>query len=251
MVTDNPVQSCDTQQSSDGFKARVVSRAAPVRILVANAKGGCGKTTTSTNLASYFAKQGSSTAIIDYDPQGSSMDWLAARDPHLPPITGVAAYKQQGVATRAYNLRVPANTSHIILDTPAGLSGNALSDMISNSDCMIIPVIPSAIDIRAATGFIRDILLSHSYRLKPKPIAVIANRVKRNTLIYAKLEVFLNSLNIPFIASLRDTQQYVRASEHGLGLSDFGQQITKTDKEEWTPLVSWIDEQIKSVKSRK
>lgn len=240
MVSDN------TEQQGYSSTARVISRPAPVRILIANAKGGCGKTTTSTNLASHFAKEGNSTAILDYDPQGSSMDWLAARDPHLPPITGVAAYKQTGIATRSFSLRVPAATTHIVIDTPAGLTGNLLSDMISNCDCMIIPVIPSAIDIRAATGFIRDILLSHSYRLKPKPIAVIANRVKRNTLIYAKLEKFLHSLNIPFITSLRDTQQYVRASEHGLGLSDFGNQVSKSDRDEWSPLIDWVKEQTES-----
>ena len=96
---------------------------------------------------------------------------------------------------------------------------------------IVIPVIPSAIDIRAATGFIRDVLLSRAYRINPKPIAVVANRVRKNTLIYAKLERFLNSLQIPFIAALRDTQFYVRASEHGLGLVDFDQQDSKDEKE--------------------
>jgi len=225
-------------------RVRVISNTQPIRILVANAKGGCGKTTMATNLASHFSNLGEQTAIVDYDPQGSSMDWLAARDPHLPVITGVDAYRNQTPgSTRSYGLRVPSDTTRIIIDTPAGLGGHNLSDMIKACDMVVIPVIPSAIDIRAATGFIRDVLLTHAYRGRPKSIAVVANRVKKNTLIYQKLQKFLNSLNIPFITSLRDTQHYVRASEHGLGLSDF-EQRDKKDKLEWDPLIAWLDEQI-------
>lgn len=226
--------------------ARVVSQMQPIRVLVANAKGGCGKTTMATNIASYFSTQGEATAIIDYDPQGSSIDWLSARDPHLAKIEGVAAYQNHNPnSTRSYTLRVPSNTSRIVLDTPAGLSGHILSDMIQASDFIIIPVIPSSIDIRAATGFIRDVLLSRSYRANKIPIAVVANRVKKNTLVYQKLERFLNSLNIPFITSFRDTQNYVRASEHGLGLADFRQRDAK-DKLEWKPMLEWIEQQIAS-----
>ena len=224
--------------------ARIVSQMQPIRVLVANAKGGCGKTTMATNIASYFSTQGEATAIIDYDPQGSSIDWLSARDPHLAKIIGVAAYQSHNPnSTRSYTLRVPSNTSRIVLDTPAGLSGHILSDMIKASDLIVIPVIPSAIDIRAATGFIRDVLLSQAFRANKKPIAVVANRVKKNTLVYQKLERFLNSLNIPFITSFRDTQNYVRASEHGLGLADFSQRDVK-DKLEWKPMLEWIEQQI-------
>jgi chromosome partitioning protein len=203
-----------------------------------------------TNLASYFATQGEETAIVDYDPQGSSIDWLAARDPHLAKITGVAAFKSQNPnSTRSYSLRVPSTTSRVVIDTPAGLTGHILSDMIQASDFIVIPVIPSAIDIRAATGFIRDVLLSRAFRSKPKSIAVVANRVKKNTLIYQKLERFLHSLKIPFITSFRDTQHYVRASEHGLGLADF-EQCDNKDKLEWQPMLEWIEQQI-SAKQKK
>lgn len=221
---------------------RVVGFTAPVRIMVANAKGGCGKTTVATNIASYLARQHHKTALLDFDPQGSAIDWLQARGDHLPPIEGVAGYQKHSpvLTTRTWTLRVEANTHYIVMDTPAGLAGNELSDMIHQADMLVIPVIPSAIDIRAATGFIRDVLLSRAYRIKPKPIAVVANRVRKNTLIYGKLERFLKSLNIPFITALRDTQFYVRASEHGFGLVDFDQYDHK-DKKEWKPLTDWID----------
>lgn len=231
--------------------ARVIRRAVPIRIMVANAKGGCGKTTMATNLASFMSKAGNKTVLIDYDPQGSSMDWLQARDLHLPAITGVPAYINQNAAsvTKSWNLRVPVDTSRVILDTPAGLAGNILSDLIQQSDIVIIPVIPSAIDIRAATSFIRDVLLARAFRLNPKPIAVIANRVRKNTLIYGKLERFLKSLNIPFVDAFRDTQFYVRASEHGLGLVDFDQ-IDPKDKKEWQALIKWLDARIDEVRAK-
>lgn len=241
-------ETADSVTDSPGTASRVIKHGVPVRIMIANAKGGCGKTTMATNLASYMSRNGQGTALIDYDPQGSSMDWLQVRDNHLPRISGVAAYQRHSpnASTRTWSLRVPVGTSRVIIDTPAGLSGNILSDLIQQSDVLIIPVIPSAIDIRAATGFIRDVLLSRSYRLNPKPIAVVANRVRKNTLIYAKLERFLKSLQIPFVAAFRDTQFYVRASEHGLGLVDFDQQDSK-DKQEWLALINWLEKTIENI----
>lgn len=232
--------------------ARVIAMTAPVRVTVANAKGGCGKTTLATNIASRFARQGELTALIDHDPQGSAMDWLAARDVHLPTITGIAAFQKHApyTSTKTWAFRVPVNTSRVVVDTPAGLSGNELSDLIQQTDVLLIPVIPSAIDIRAATGFIRDVLLSRSYRMNPKPIAVIANRVRKNTLIYAKLEKFLKSLQIPFVTTLRDTQFYVRASEHGLGIVDLDQRNHK-DGDEWQPLVEWLEKTVTQVRQLK
>jgi len=232
-----------TRKISDPIEAqptRIVGRHLPKRILVANAKGGCGKTTLVTNIAAYLAVNKNTVAIIDHDPQGSSTQWLSVRNEKLPQIYSVAAFRRCDVhTTRSFQLGVPSNTSHIIIDTPAGLGGNLLSDHLNHCDMLLIPVVPSAIDIRAATSFIKDVLLSPGFRLKPKPIAVIANRVRHNTLGYKKLQIFLHSLNIPFISSLRDTQHYVRAAEFGMGIYDFSQPHEK-DVEEWKPLISWL-----------
>lgn len=230
--------------------ARVIDQVKPKRILIANAKGGCGKTTLATNTAAYFAKQDQNkVAMLDYDPQGSSVQWIAARSNALPAIYSVAAFRRDNTsATRSFQLKVPINTSHIIIDTPAGVTGNVLSDHLRHCDLILIPVVPSVIDIRAATNFIKEVLLSPGFRINPKPIAVIANRVKRNTLGYNKLEVFLNSLNIPFITTIRDTQQYVRAAEFGMGIFDFSQPQEK-DLAEWQPLIEWLNIQLNNVKN--
>lgn len=232
-------------------ETRVSRQEAPVRIVLANSKGGCGKTTLATNLAAHFAASGKSTALIDFDPQGSSMQWLQARHRGLGGIHGVAAYSQLANSTRTYVMRkLPGETERVIIDTPAGLKSNALSDMIRDTDIMIIPVTPSPIDIRATTSFIKEVLLSPAFRARPILVGAVANRVRRNTLVYSKLELFLRSLKIPFVTSLRDTQFYVRASEHGLGLTDM-QNRHDTDTQEWQFLLDWIDAAIVKVIERR
>lgn len=226
-------------------EARIVESCEPKRILIANAKGGCGKTTLATNLAAILANDElNNVALVDHDPQGSSAQWLATRNNKLPNIYSVAAFRSEYMhSTRSFKLKVPLNTTHVINDTPAGLTGNELSDIITHTDIIIIPVVPSAIDIRAATSFIKDVLLSAGFRKSPKPIAVVANRVKRNTLGYNKLQLFLNSLNIPFITTIRDTQHYVRAAEFGMGIYDFTH-ANERDLDEWRPLLKWLKYQL-------
>ena len=224
----------------DSQPARIIERTQPKRVLIANAKGGCGKTTLATNVAAYLAVNENIVALIDHDPQGSSTQWLSVRNEKLPTIYSVPAFRRCDVnTTRSFQLGVPSNTSHIVIDTPAGLGGNLLSDHLHHCDMLLIPVVPSAIDIRAATSFIKDVLLSPGFRLQPKPIAVIANRVRHNTVGYKKLQIFLHSLNIPFISTFRDTQHYVRAAEFGMGIYDFSQPHEK-DMEEWKPLITWL-----------
>ena len=232
-------------------EARINRYEPPVRIVLANSKGGCGKTTIATNLSAHFAANGKTTSLIDFDPQGSSMQWLQSRHKGHPPIHGVAAHSQLANSTRTFVMRkLPAETDRVVIDTAAGLKGNALSDMIRDADIMIVPVTPSPIDIRATTTFIKEVLLSPAFRSRPILVGAVANRVRRNTLVYSKLELFLRSLKIPFITSLRDTQYYVRASEHGLGLSDMSARHD-ADIEEWGFLLDWIDNATDKILQRR
>ena len=184
------------------------------RIIVLNAKGGCGKTTLATTLASYYAGQGQSTALLDYDPQGSAMRWLSVRSDEAPPVHGVEAYQRARVdVTRVWQLRVPPQTEQVIIDAPAGVSGQQLVDYVSHVDVILIPVLPSPIDIHAASRFIQDLLLVGKVRTRAIRLGVVANRVKEHTRVFHSLERFLNSLRLPFVARLRNTQYYVRAAE--------------------------------------
>jgi chromosome partitioning protein len=214
---------------------------APQRIVVTNAKGGCGKTTLATNLAGYLAMAGNAVALYDFDPQGSSMQWLRARNENRPLIRGVTACVQPGQAvTRSWQLRVPPGTQVIVADTPAGVAGQELLDIVRGTDVILIPVCPSPIDIHAAARFIRDLLIVGKARQHRVRLAVVANRVRLNTRTHESLQRFLAGLNIPFITSLRDTQLYARAAEEGLCIHELEEPRARRDVEQWHPLVEWV-----------
>jgi chromosome partitioning protein len=212
------------------------------RILVVNAKGGCGKTTIATNLASYYASQGRVSALLDYDPQGSSMQWLSERSEERFPIHGVAAFRKPASGmTRSFQLRLPPQTETLILDAPAGVHGMALIDLVREADTILVPVLPSPIDIHAASHFIRDLLLVAKVRRRPIRVGVVANRVRKNARVYQSLERFLKSLHIPFIAYLRDTQNYVRSSEEGLGVFEWSGNLVHQDRRQLEAIVRWLE----------
>jgi len=213
------------------------------RIIVVNTKGGCGKTTIATNLASYYASNGFVTALMDYDPQGSSTRWLKLRPQDKQAIHGINAHKRQSLqATRAWQMRVPAETERLIIDAPAGVIGEALHSFVQQVDTIIIPVLPSPIDIHSATAFIKDLLLIGKVRNLGVRVGVIANRTRKNTLVYQSLERFLVSLNLPFITTLRDTQHYVHAFERGIGIQEMWDSRVEQDKLTWSPVINWLED---------
>jgi chromosome partitioning protein len=210
------------------------------RILVLNPKGGSGKTTIATNLASYFASQGDRPLLSDNDAQGSSTRWLKKRKPEQPFIHGIAAFERNNRMTRSWQLRIPQDAAHIIIDTPAAVPAHDMPEITKNADAIIVPVLPSDIDIHACSRCIADLLLIAKVRRDDNRIGVVANRVKRNTVIYQSLMRFLETLRIPVIATLRDSQNYVRASEMGLGLHEMKPHAVEQDLGDWQPMLAWL-----------
>jgi chromosome partitioning protein len=212
------------------------------KIVVANSKGGCGKTTMATNLAAWFAKNGRTTALIDFDSQESSTFWLEQRPVEAAPIVGIsAAGKQLGNQTRSFQNRMPRQIERVIVDTPAGLVGDELYRTINNADMVVVPILPSPIDIHSVSSFIRDIHISGYLRDRNKQVLVVANRARRNTVMFAKLNQFLRELGLPSITYTRDSQLYHRAAAQGLGIADIANSQAKEEKVHWTRIGNWIE----------
>jgi chromosome partitioning protein len=211
------------------------------RIVVLNPKGGSGKTTIAINLASYLASRRHTPVLMDYDPQASSLRWVRKRQPAQAPIHVIAAFERDARTTRAFQLRVPDVATHVIVDTPAALDAHAMADMTRDADKIIVPVLPSDIDIHACSRCIRDLLLVAKVRRDENRLGVIANRTRRNTLTYQALIRFLHTLQIPIVATIRDSQNYARAAELGIGVHEMKSYVAQEDVAQWLPLVEWLE----------
>lgn len=213
------------------------------RIAVLNGKGGCGKSTVATNLAAWYAVNHIPVALMDYDPQGSSSAWLKNRPPSHLPIHGVEAFKPAGsTVTRSWQLRIPAETRQVIIDTPASLDNPGILKFVSQVDTILIPVQPSAPDIHAVTRFIERLLIVGKVRRLNIRVGVLANRVKLNLAVYRGLLRFLTVLEFPLIAQFRDSHAYLQAMSAGLSIFELEGEHADTDREQWQKLIEWLDE---------
>ena len=210
-------------------------------ILVINSKGGSGKTTLTTNLASYFANKGRKTAIMDYDPQGSSLQWLKVRPSQLPTIHGANASpnKKRG-HLRAIAMAVPPDTEYLIIDAPAGVEGLLLQELVRKSHFILIPVAPSAIDIHATADFIKHLLLVGGIRHKNVKTGIIANKVRNTIPVYEPLQRFLGALKLPFLTKLSDADNYILAAERGIGVFEMDKYDTDRERIELQPIIDWL-----------
>lgn len=208
--------------------------------LVINPKGGSGKTTLATNLASYFAANGTATALMDYDPQGSTMNWLRLRPAHARRIHGANAAPQK-TGLRTLGMHVPVGTEQLIIDAPAGVSGLVLQELLSRAHCILVPVAPSAIDIHATANFIRDLLLTGKVRANNIRIGVVANRVRKANPVYQPLERFLNALNLPLLARVSDSEVFVTAAETGIGIFELDFAVSAAERGQFLPICDWLD----------
>ncbi len=202
-------------------------------IMVLNAKGGCGKSTLATNIASYFACEGASVALADYDPQRSSLDWLDRRPASRPEIVGVAAFEG--------GLRhVPRSADIVVSDAPARSHGSELTDLVRHAETVVVPVLASTIDMQATATFLKELQAIGKVQRKQIRIGVIANRVRDNTLIFDELDEYLTRVRVPYIAALREAQNYIRAYTRGLGIFELPEYLAWPDWDEWEPLTAWL-----------
>jgi chromosome partitioning protein len=211
------------------------------KIVILNPKGGSGKSTVATNLAAYYAWKGNRVALMDMDPQGSSIRWLKIRPPELPPIHPIAAYEKQMGVTRAFALRAPPGTERLIVDTPAAVTGMQMPEIVRDASAIVVPVLPSDIDIHAASRCIADLLLVAKVHRSERRLVIVANRARRYTKAYQSLMRFLQSMRIPVAAVLRDSQAYVRSAETGMGLHEMKGALLQEDLDTFRPLVDWLD----------
>lgn len=214
------------------------------KIVILNPKGGAGKTTLAVSLAGYFASIGRQVAIMDFDPQGSSIRWLRKRPKHLPEILGIAAYEKKMNVTRSFQLRVPSHIRYLITDTPAAMDTPDLVEFTAGAHAILVPVLPSAIDIHAASHLIADLLLVAKVSRRMGRLGVIANRVRENTLGFRKLMAFLDRLQIPIVGALRDSQSYVHAAEEGCSIHEMLPSRVRKDLSSWLPLTSWLEQRL-------
>jgi chromosome partitioning protein len=203
-------------------------------IMLMNAKGGCGKTTVATNLATWYADEGLKVALADYDPQRSSIDWLEARKGYegVPEIEAIDA--------NSGPVHPAKGTDLLVMDVPAGIHGKEINKMLLRVDSLILPVLPSPIDMRACNRFLSELLASGRVSKNQTRIGIVANRVKEQTRIYHDLEEYLGHLKIPFITHFRESQNYIKAAEEGLAIFELAPSQVYKDVILWDSLLDWL-----------
>ena len=202
-------------------------------VVIANPKGGVGKSTLATNVAGYFASQGHSVMLGDADRQQSARLWLGLRPPAARPI---ASWDLDAKLV----VKPPKGTTHVVLDTQAGLHGSRLDDVLKLADKVIVPLQPSIFDIFATRAFL-DQLAAHR-RADKLQIGIVGMRVDARTIAADKLHVFVDGLGLPVLGFLRDTQNYIHLAARGLTLFDVAPGRVEKDLEQWQAIGQWLDQ---------
>lgn len=202
-------------------------------VMVMNSKGGCGKSTLATNIASYFATQDHKVVLADYDPQRTSLDWLSLRAEDLPKIGGVPAC-DEGLRN------VPRDTEVLVIDAPARTHGSEMNELVRRAETIIVPVLPSPIDMKACAYFLDELLELGKVQREQARIALVANRVRENTLLFEELEQYLGKVKVPYLTSLRQSTNYLRAFQRGMGIFELPEYLARQDYEQWQPITKWL-----------
>lgn len=202
-------------------------------VVVANPKGGVGKSTLSTNVAGYFASQGHAVMLGDVDRQRSSKLWLGLRPPAARPI-------DTWDVSPDLIMRPPAGTTHVVLDTPAGLHGWRFRDIMKLADKILVPLQPSIFDIYATKEFLQEI--AESRRADSISVGIVGMRVDERTIAADHLREFVRTLGMPVVGNLRDTTNYVHLAARGLSVFDLDTPRLDKDKAQWASITRWLDQ---------
>lgn len=203
-------------------------------VMVMNSKGGSGKSTLATNIACYFASEGSKVVLADYDPQCSSLDWLALRPDDLPRIGGVPAF-DEGLRN------VPRDTEVLVIDAPARTHGSEMNELVRRAETIVVPVMPSPIDMKACARFMEELLELGKVQRQQARLGLVANRVRENTLLFEELDQYLGKLKVPYLSQLRQSTNYLRAYQRGMGVFELPEYLASPDWEQWKPITKWLD----------
>ena len=202
-------------------------------ILVANPKGGCGKTTLAVNLAGFLASRGERTSLWDLDRQHSSLEWLSLRSDELPRVTRLDAHDEDP--------KLPHGNRWLVLDTPAGLRGKNLAHALKPAHKVLVPIQPSLFDMAAAQDFLGVLADEKAVRKHKTFVGIVAMRVDARTRAAATLETFLRQFELPVVTFLRDTVLYANAALAGKSIFDLAPSLVERDVEQWQPLIAWLD----------
>ena len=209
------------------------------KVVVLNPKGGSGKTTLAFSLAGYLASTGRSVGLLDMDRQGSSTHWLKNRPESLPAIRALAA-----PASGSGRVEVPEDVDYVVIDAPAGLTGDQLIDYTCGAHAIVVPVLPSDLDIHAASRLVSQLLLKAQVSRRNGRLGIVANRVKERTVAYKQLLRFLDRLSINLIGTLRDSQNYTHAAADGRCIHEMAPSQVRKDTEQWQAITAWLESRL-------
>jgi len=204
-------------------------------ILIASPKGGCGKTTVATNLAAFYATAGKETVLIDCDRQASSLHWAEKRAALAAPVLGL-----HGRIGPKITAKLPDGTKRCVIDSAAGIRISEVADLIESADALVIPVMPSIIDLEASEAFFAELAAVPAIKKRKVPVAIVANRSKPWTNATQMALARLKEAPFPVIAELRDSQGYVLLAGIGKSLFDYHSEQTRSHQDDWAPLLKWL-----------
>ncbi len=202
-------------------------------ILIANPKGGCGKTTLAVNLASYYARRGKTVGLVDLDEQGSAMTWLGLRPEKHP---GIAGWQAARGGKSSFN-----GSDVIIMDGPARITSGKLEKALSNAHVILVPVLPSLFDMDAVERFLEVVGDLPAVKRGKKRIGLVANRVRSNTISSQDLKKTLKKMSPKVVGNLSDSQIYVRSGARGLGIFDVAKSQSQHLRDEWRSLIRFVN----------